>query len=149
MDVEHLRPLGSYWILDIPKAKGGTDQYVKVPDHVAEEVFAMRNHYHINTGPLWRSMSNNSRGRRLSAHAIYRIVVRSAKRAGLPNIGAHALRHTGCTLAIEAGASLQQVQTHARHKSIETTMNYVHQRNRLQNSAADFISISSSNLDSE
>jgi integrase len=64
-----------------------------------------------------------------------------ADQAGLPEIGAHTLRHTGCTLAIESGASIQQVQTHARHKNIETTMVYVHQRDRLGNSAADFINI--------
>ena len=56
-------------------------------------------------------------------------------------VGAHTLRHTGCTLAIEGGASVQQVQTHARHKNIETTMIYVHQRDRLANSAADFIDL--------
>lgn len=141
MDVEHLRPLGRYWVLDIPHAKGGADQYVKVPDHVVEEIERMKRHYGITTGPLWRSLSPNNRDGRLSPHSIYTIVRTAAGRAGLPRIGAHTLRHTGCTLAIEAGASIQQVQNHARHKSIETTMVYVHQRDRLRDSAADFIHI--------
>lgn len=142
MDVEHVRPLGHYWILDLPNTKGGADQYVKLPDHVVEEIDAMRARYGIDAGPLWRSLSNNSRGRRLSERSIYTIVARAAARAGLPDsIGAHTLRHTGCTLAIEAGASLQQVQLHARHKNIETTMVYVHQRDRLRDSAADFIRV--------
>ena len=97
--------------------------------------------YGYSTGPLWRSFSRNqSGGRRLSGSSIYSIVNKHALRAGLSQkVGAHTLRHTGCTLAIEGGASLQQVQTHARHKSIETTMLYVHQRDRLANSAADRI----------
>lgn len=140
MDVEHIRPLGHYWVLDLPETKGGSNQYVKIPAHVVEEIDLMKDFYGISDGPLWRSLSNNSRGKRLSERSIYDIVDRAAQRADLPQeIGAHSLRHTGCTLAIEAGASIQQVQTHARHKSIETTLMYVHQRDRLRDSAADYI----------
>jgi integrase len=141
MDVEHVRPLGRYWILDLPEAKGGTDQYVKIPDHVVEAIEDMKDHRNIESGPLWRSISNRNRGDRLTADAIYKLVKRTAERAELPDIGAHALRHTGCTLAIDSGASIQQVQTHARHKDIDTTMTYVHQRNKLRDSAADHISL--------
>jgi site-specific recombinase XerD len=141
MDAEHVRPLGHYWVVDLHETKGGEDQYVKIPAHVVEEIERVREHYGITSGPLWRSLSNNSRGKRLSPTAIYEIARRTAERAALPAIGAHTLRHTGCTLAIEAGASLQQVQSHARHKNIETTMVYIHQRDRLRDSAADFIHI--------
>ena len=145
MDVEHIRPLGHYWVLDLPHTKGGADQYVKIPAHVVDEIDAMRATYGIDEGPLWRSLSNNSRGNRLSERSIYGVVDKAARRAGLPaEIGAHSLRHTGCTLAIEAGASIQQVQSHARHKNIETTLTYVHQRDRLKDSAADYIHIKKS-----
>lgn len=143
MDVDHVRPLGRYWVLDLPDTKGGTDQYVKIPESVVAEIDAMRDYYQIKTGALWRSLSRNSLGRRLSARSIYTIVHSAAERAGLSDeVGAHTLRHTGCTLAIEAGASVHQVQAHARHKKIETTMVYVHQRDRLRDSAADFIRLS-------
>lgn len=142
MDVEHVRQLGHYWVIDLPHTKSGTDQFVKIPAHVVEEIDRMRGHYGIETGPLWRSLSNNNRGGRLKAQSIYYIVRRTARRAGLADdIGAHTLRHTGCTLALEAGASLQQVQTHARHKKIETTMIYLHQRDKLRDSAADYIHV--------
>ena len=141
MDVEHLRPLGHYWVLDLPHAKGGSDQYVKVPAHVVETIHDMTDAYGIESGALWRSFSNRNRGDRLTPDAIYKMVKRTAKRAGLPDIGAHALRHTGCTLAIESGATIQQVKTHARHKDIDTTMNYIHQRDKLRDSAADHINL--------
>ena len=141
MDVEHVRLIGKYWILDLPTTKGGADQYVKVPEHVVELIEAHKEHYGIATGPLWRSHAHRNPGGRLTPTSIYRIVRETAMKAGLPDIGAHTLRHTGCTLAIDNGASLQQVQTHARHKQIETTMVYVHQRDRLRDSAADFIRI--------
>ena len=142
MDFEHLRQVGEYWVLDLPNTKGGADQYVKVPGHIAHAIWSYRDHYGYDGGPAWRSISNNGKGRRLSAASIYNIVRIAAARAGLEgNVGAHTLRHTGCTLAIESGASLQQVQYHARHKSLETTMIYVHQRERLRDSAADYIDV--------
>ena len=141
MDVEHVRLIGKYWILDLPTTKGGADQYVKIPEHVVELIEEHKGHYGIATGPLWRSHARRNPGGRLTPTSIYRIVRDTAVKAGLPDIGAHTLRHTGCTLAIDNGASLQQVQTHARHKQIETTMVYVHQRDRLRDSAADFIRI--------
>lgn len=145
MDFENIRPLGSYWILDLANTKGGADQYVKVPDSIVEEIEAVRLAYGYESGPVWRSLSrNSSRGNRLSPAAIYEVVRNTASKAALPvEIGAHTLRHTGCTLAIEAGASLQQVKDHARHKNVETTMVYIHQRDRLGESAADFIKLKS------
>ncbi len=143
MDVEHIRPIGNYWVLDLPSTKGGADQYVKIPAHVVDELDMHREQYGIDSGPVWRSLAYNNNGGRLSTRSIYNIVHSTAILAGLPQIGAHTLRHTGCTLAIDAGASLQQVQTHARHKNIETTMVYIHQRDRLRDSAADFIRVRS------
>jgi site-specific recombinase XerD len=143
MNVEHIRRIGEYWVLDLPSTKGGADQFVKLPDHVKEVVDNMLDYYSIDGGPIWRSLSpNSSRNARLSPGGVYRIIKKAAERAGLSHeIGAHTLRHTGCTLAIESGATIQQVQAHARHKSIETTMTYVHQRDRLKDSAADKIDL--------
>lgn len=142
MNVSHIRPLSHYWVLDLPKTKGGSDEYVKVPAHVVDEIERMKAHYQITSGPLWISLSNRNYRGRLTPHSIYRIVKNAAMRANLmKEIGAHTLRHTGCTLAIEAGASLQQVQAHARHKNLETTMMYIHQRDRLRDSAADYIQL--------
>jgi site-specific recombinase XerD len=142
MEFSHLQPSGPYWVLHLPRAKGGSNQFVKVPEHVANAISDMGSHYGFAEGPIWRSLSNNSYGKRLSDRAIYAVVSKAAKKAGLDQVvGAHTLRHTGCTLAIEAGATLLQVQTHARHRNIETTMIYVHQRDRLKQSAADYIAI--------
>ena len=143
MNVEHLIRSGPHTVLKLPRAKGGANQTVKVPEKAARTLseFVALNGY--ASGPIWRSFSTNaSRGRRLSGSSIYKIVRTLGQRAGIEDrVGAHTLRHTGCTLAIEGGASLQQVQSHARHKSVETTMRYVHQRDRLSNNAADFIDL--------
>lgn len=143
MDFEHLVRSGPYHVIRLPASKGGSNQSVKVPDHVTELIQALKDTYGYRSGPVWRSLSrNSSRGRRLSGTSVYNIVNQAARSAGIDaKVGAHTLRHTGCTLAIEGGASIQQVQVHARHKNIETTMMYVHQRDRLANSAADFIDL--------
>lgn len=143
MNVEDLSRSGHHTVLTIRQAKGGANQIVKVPSRVAAVLSDFIADQGYVSGPIWRSFSTNqSSGRRLSGSSIYKIVRKLGEAAGLSaRVGAHTLRHTGCTLAIEGGASLQQVQTHARHKSIETTMRYVHQRDRLANSAADFIDL--------
>lgn len=143
MDFEHIRQSGDHWVLHLPKAKGGSNQIVKMPAHVVERIEGVKATYGYTSGPVWRSLSrNSSRGRRLSPTSVYMVVNRISKKSGInAKVGAHTLRHTGCTLAIEGGATIQQVQTHARHKNIETTMRYVHQRDMLANSAADFINL--------
>lgn len=142
MDFEHLRRTGPYWVLSLPRTKGGADQYVKLPEHVIEAIEEVRAVYGFRSGPVWRALSNNHYGRRLSGHSIYTIANTHAHKAGISElVGAHTLRHTGCTLAIEGGATLQQVQAHARHKQLQTTMVYVHQRDRLKDSASDYIRI--------
>ncbi|MDT0632668.1 tyrosine-type recombinase/integrase [Rubrivirga sp. S365] len=143
MDFEHIVRARPYWVLRLPRAKGGANQTVKIPEHVVESIESLKDTYGYRSGAIWRSLSRNrSRGQRLSTTSVYMIVNRAAKDAGISGtVGAHTLRHTGCTMAIENGASIQQVQIHARHKNVETTMRYVHQRDRLANSAADFIDL--------
>ena len=142
MDIDDIGTAGGHAVLRLKRAKGGANQLVKIPAHVAGVLnqYVQENGY--ASGPVWRSVSNRNYGDRISGSAIYKIVRTLSERAGIQErVGAHTLRHTGCTLAIEGGASLQQVQAHARHKNIETTMRYVHQRDRLANSAADFIDL--------
>lgn len=153
--VDHIRPVGAFWVLDLPRAKGGENQWVKLHSRTVDAIEEMKRHYaerfgwDFSHGPLFRSLSNRNLGERLAADGIYRVVRRLAERAELfgsettrtsAPIRAHTLRHTGCTLAIEGGATLQQVQIHARHKDLSTTMRYVHQRDKLRDSAADHIS---------
>jgi integrase len=140
MNIEDLQHIGPYPILNLPHTKGGENQYVKLPVNIYVDILAFVQPR--TEGPVWTSLSTNHKGGRLHPFSIYRIVNETARRAGLGDrIGAHTMRHTGCTLAIEGGASIQQVQSHARHKSLETTMAYVHQRDRLKDSAVDHIKI--------
>lgn len=92
-------------------------------------------------GALFTSLSDRSRGDRLSLVGIRSIVKAYFKRAGIVGAGktTHSLRHTAASSALRNGASPLQVQKMLRHKSVETTMIYIHELNRLTDPGERFI----------
>jgi site-specific recombinase XerD len=65
-------------------------------------------------------------GRRMTRQTAYRIVREVADPITGPGrkVGAHSLRHTAATLALDAGQPIQEVQGMLRHASAETTQRY-------------------------
>ena len=78
--------------------------------------------------PLFASTGNRSRGQALTEPSISRIIKDRLKAAGFDThrISAHSLRHSSVTFLLEAGATIQEAQHHARHASPETTGIYAH-----------------------
>jgi integrase len=60
----------------------------------------------------------------LSAGAVSQIVRRACRRAGLPMVGAHRLRHTAATEMLRAGGSLTEVGQVLRHRGRDVTSIY-------------------------
>jgi site-specific recombinase XerD len=60
----------------------------------------------------------------LSRSGISDIVRRACVRAGLPQAGAHRLRHTAACQMAEAGTPLPEIGQVLRHQSLESTANY-------------------------
>lgn len=71
---------------------------------------------------LWLTRS----GKQLGYNAAYRLVVRAGRRAGIPNLHPHALRHTAATLLLRNDCKLEAVRIILGHSSIAQTMRYVH-----------------------
>ena len=121
------------------KGRGGKKEFVEVPP----SVLAAINDYLGARGstapeePLFISRSKRNRGARLTTRSVSRVAKDRLKAIGIntKRITLHSLRHTGCSLALLAGAELKSVQEMARHADINTTLIYVHSLNRFEGSA--------------
>jgi integrase/recombinase XerD len=85
------------------------------------------------TGPLFASRH----GRQLVPKTVWELVRRTARHADIATwskLSPHSLRHTAITLALDAGASLRDVQDFAGHRDPRTTRRYDRAREDLDRS---------------
>jgi integrase/recombinase XerD len=93
-------------------------------------------HTHDKTAALFRPIRNNRTGgleRALSPDGIYKLVRGYAQKLGV-TIGAHALRATAATNALEHEADIAKVQEWLGHANIATTRLYDRRKNRPEDS---------------
>jgi integrase/recombinase XerD len=84
-------------------------------------------------GPLLATAT----GERLRQSQLWELIQRLAKTAGIESwarLSVHSLRHTGITLALDAGATLRDVQDYAGHRDPRTTRRYDNSRELHQTS---------------
>ena len=60
----------------------------------------------------------------LTSAAVCNVVNAASRRAGLPVVGSHRLRHTAATEMLRAGASLPEIAQVLRHRQLKTTAIY-------------------------
>jgi len=91
--------------------------------------------------PLFSSLAHRNQGERMTTRSISRVVKNALRAAGLESdrLTAHSLRHTAATLALQNGASLDEVQQLLGHKNINITMVYLHTLERIKNTSSDRI----------
>lgn len=94
-----------------------------------------------SNAPLFPSLSKKNMGERLTTRSVSRVVKEALKMIGInsPRITAHSLRHTAISLVLEGGGTLLQAQSLGRHRNIATTMVYLHQKDRLNNTPEEII----------
>ncbi len=92
-------------------------------------------------GPLFTSLSPRSRAERIALSSIRGIVKGYYKLAGIHSARktTHSLRHTAITSSLQHGASIQKAKSMARHRSIDTTLIYAHETDRVTQPAEQFI----------
>jgi site-specific recombinase XerD len=91
----------------------------------------------------WRQLAGpllaTAKGGRLRQGHLWELVRRLARTAGIGawgQLSPHSLRHSAITFALDAGASLRDVQDYAGHKDPRTTRRYDHSRDSLDRNAA-------------
>lgn len=60
----------------------------------------------------------------ITSWAIQKVIKRTCHRIGLPDVSAHALRHTVACRLVERGSSLKEVADLLRHRSLNSTLIY-------------------------
>jgi integrase/recombinase XerD len=87
------------------------------------------------TGALFRPVSNNSKngGKGITPDGVYKLVRAYSGRLGF-EIGAHSLRATAATNALDRQADIAKVQEWLGHANIATTRIYDHRKTRPEDS---------------
>jgi len=137
-DVQDIRNMGNDAVLFVQgKGHDAKDEYVKLEPHTHKAILSYLTTRSNPTGavPLFTSEANRNRGRRMTTISIPRIVKTAFIAAGYNSDRwtAHSTRHTTATLNLLNGGTIQETQQLLRHKSINTTLIYSHNLDRLQN----------------
>lgn len=119
--------------------KGGKTRYLPIHPVVSRlihEYLEVAGHGQEESCPLFRSLSNNrsmSKNVALTADAVYKIVQFYSDNLGF-RVGAHSLRATAATNALENNADIAKVQEWLGHANISTTRIYDHRKMRPEDS---------------
>ena len=139
-NVEDLRTVGDSAALYIQgKGRDEKTEYVKIAAPVEK---AIRDYLKalgpVEKGqPLFCSLANKNKLKRLTTRSISRIVKTRLQAAGYDDsrLTAHSLRHTAGTLNLLHGGTLEETQQLLRHSNINTTMIYSHHLQRASNNS--------------
>ena len=143
-NIEDLRTVGDNTVLFLQgKGRSERSEFVIVPQAVERAIRAYLKARGEAQGAeaLFASLSNNSRGQRMTTRSISGIAKAAMRAAGFDSerLTAHSLRHTAVTLALIGGATVQEAQQFARHKSIATTQIYAHNLEAMKNPCSGLV----------
>jgi integrase/recombinase XerC len=91
--------------------------------------------------PLFHALDQGHRGHRLTGTAVYQVISKIAKSAGIfKQISPHRIRHSAITAALEAtNGNVRKVQKLSRHKKLDTLMIYDDNRTNMQGEVSSLL----------
>ncbi|HET6909107.1 MAG TPA: tyrosine-type recombinase/integrase [Mycobacteriales bacterium] len=107
---------------DSPKSAAGV-RTIHLPPHLLPEL-----QHHLNTfvPPDCPYVFPNSKGEPIKRSSFRSVWLLARKKAGLPKLRFHDLRHTGNTLAAATGASTRELMARMGHSSMRAALIYQH-----------------------
>lgn len=128
-------------VIRIQQGKGRKDRYVPLSQELLEQ---LRAYWQVARPAKWLFPGTRDPSQPGCTRSLQRAVVRSAKRAVIrKRVTLHTLRHCFATHHLEAGTDIVTIQRLLGHRSISTTMIYLHvtdQRVRRATSPLDLLS---------
>jgi integrase len=127
------------------RAKGGVLRTIKIPPDVWRVIEGWRETItaakceRAEGSPVFVRLDGQNGARALTDRAIYEVVRKRLRMAGIEGMGPHSLRATFVTLALEGGAPLHLVQRAAGHADPRTTERYWRRKHALDDNAVDYI----------
>ena len=109
--------------------KGRRDRvvpYSSVSDALLRQYLSHRQNIARKRGPLFLSESRRNYAAGISIWSWSKIILQIARRAAVPRFTTHTLRHLCLTDLARADWDIHEIATFAGHRSIQTTLLYVH-----------------------
>ena len=110
-------------LIRVEQGKGRKDRYTLLSENLLPEL----RHYYRSCKPKTWLFPSRSREEHLSDRTAQRIYDNAKKKAGIKKgKGIHTLRHCFATHLLEMGCDLRKIQMLLGHRSIKTTLIYLH-----------------------
>ncbi len=110
-------------MIRVEQGKGAQDRYTLLSPRLLVE---LRSYWHLEQPQPWLFPQRKA-PRPMNCTTAQRIYIAAKKRAGIQKSGSiHALRHAFATHMLEAGTDLPTIQRLLGHRSITSTMRYLH-----------------------
>ena len=124
--------------------KGKHIRTVPMPGWVKRAVDAWTQSAGITTGFIFRAVGRSATiwGDHITPKAIWHVVKRAARCAGIAHLAPHDLRRSCARLCHLAGGELEQIQFLLGHVSVQTTERYLGCKQKLRNAVNDGIDLS-------
>ena len=101
--------------------------YSETTSTLYQEYLPVRRRLDPSPGPLFRSESRRNAGQPISVDTWHEVVERLAARVGFAHrLTTHTFRHLCLTHLARAGWGLHDIVTFAGHRSVQTTLMYIH-----------------------
>jgi integrase len=139
LKTDDLQMREDHWIIADLIGKGKHIRTVPVPSWVKTAIDQWTAAAGIATGAIFRRVNRMGGiwGDGITPKAIWHVVKRVARRAGIEKLAPHDLRRTCARLCHLAGGELEQIQFLLGHVSVQTTERYLGCKQKLRNAVND------------